>query len=70
MRVLRVWATPLSLSPESVLTRGRDDCLMSLLSRQSSQGFTLFRTSSLIRWMCPRPKALTSHPSSKYRRIW
>jgi hypothetical protein len=27
------------------------------------------RTSSLILWMCPRPRALTSQPSSKYLRI-
>ena len=32
--------------------------------------FFLARTSSLILWMCPLPRALTSHPSSKYRRIF
>ena len=29
-----------------------------------------FRTSSLIRWIWPRPKAFTSQPSSKYLRIF
>ena len=28
------------------------------------------RISSLIRWLSPRPRALTSQPNSKYRRIF
>ena len=41
------------------------DCQIVQLAARSFSA----RTRSLILWMCPRPRALTSHPSVKYVRI-
>lgn len=35
------------------------------MKRQEAYGQAFLRTLSLIRWICPRPSAFTSQPSSK-----